>query len=65
MNVRQNLLMFGYGYESLTKLPEDPGISAWAYRSFRGSEYGCERPTELTEVPGTGNTRVNEHPLGG
>ena len=29
------------------------------------SGYGYECPTELREVPGTGNTRVNAHPLGG
>ena len=56
---------FGYGYESVTELPEVPGIVARAYRTHRSSgrarkvRYpypgycgtGC---TELTEVPGTG-----------
>ena len=55
---------FGYGYESVTELPEVPGIAARAYRTYRSSGRvqkvlhpypgycgtGC---TELTEVPGT------------
>ena len=49
---------------SLTELTEVPGIVARAYRTNRSSRYGYECPTELTEVPGTGNTRVNAHPLG-
>ena len=60
----QNARKFGYGYESLTELPELPGILARAYRTYRSSGYGYERPTELTEVPGRGNTRVNAHPIG-
>ena len=55
----------GYGYESLTQLPEAPGIVARAYRTSRSFGYGSECLTELTEVPGTGNTRGNAHPLGG
>ena len=55
----------GYGYESLTELPEVPGIVTRAYRTPRSSGYGYECLTELTEVPGTGNTGVNAHPLGG
>ena len=31
----------------------------------RSFGYGYECPTELTEVPGMGNTRVNARPLGG
>ena len=27
----------GYGYESLTEVPEVPGIVAWAYRTYRSS----------------------------
>ena len=58
---------FGYGYESVTELPEVPGIVAREYRTYSSSSgYGYECPTELTAVvPGTGNTRVNAHPLGG
>ena len=56
---------FGYGYESVTELPELPGLVAWACRTHRSSGRvqkvlypypgycgtGC---TELTEVPGAG-----------
>ena len=56
---------FGYGYESVTELPEVPSIVARAYRTHRSSGRvrkvlypypgycgtGC---TELTEVPDTG-----------
>ena len=56
---------FGYGYGSVTELPEVRGIVARAYITYRSSGYGYECPTQLTEVPGTGNTRVNAHPLGG
>ena len=78
-----------YGYESLTELPEVPGVVARAYRThtssggryenavpvpqvfvalayitYRSSGCGCECPTELTKVPGTGNTQVNTRPRG-
>ena len=55
----------GDRYESLTELPEVPGILARAYRTYRSPGYGYECPTEVTDVPGTGNTRVNAHHLGG
>ena len=56
---------FRYGYESVTELPEVPGIVARAYRTHRSSGRvqnvlylypgycgtGC---TKLTEIPGTG-----------
>ena len=56
---------FGYGYESVTELPEVAGIVARAYRTHRTSgrvrkvlypypgycDTGC---AELTEVPGAG-----------
>ena len=42
----------GYGYGSVTELPEVPGIER-AYRAYRRSGYGYEC-TEVTEVPGTG-----------
>ena len=56
---------FGYGYESVTELPEVSGIVARAYRTHRSSGQvrkvlypspgycgtGC---TEVTQVPGTG-----------
>ena len=56
---------FGYGYESVTELPEVPGIVARAYRSHRSSGrvqnvmypypgYCGTGLTELTEIPGTG-----------
>ena len=37
---------------------------ARAYITYRISGYGYKCPTELTEVLGTGNTRVNAHSLG-
>ena len=55
----------GYGCESLTELPEAPGIVARAYRTHRSSGRvkkaiypypgycGTER-ADLTDVPGTG-----------
>ena len=58
MDVLRNEHRFGYGYESLSELPEVPGIVARAYRNYRSSGYGYECSTELTIVPGTGNTRV-------
>ena len=56
---------FGYGYGSVTELPEVPGIVAQAYRTNRscGRVQNVVYPypgycgaglTELTEVPGTG-----------
>ena len=56
---------FGYGYGSVTKLTEVPGIVARAYRTYRSSGrvqkvlylypgYCGTGRTELTEVPGTG-----------
>ena len=45
MNVLQNLQNFGCGYESLTELPEVPGIVTWSYRTYRSSGYGYECPT--------------------
>ena len=56
---------FGYGCESGTELPEVSGIVARAYKTYRSSGYRYECPTEVTEVPCTGNTRVNAYPLGG
>ena len=35
INVLQNQQKFGYGYESLTELPEVPGIVARAHRTYR------------------------------
>ena len=40
MNVLQNKHKFGFGYESLTELPEVPGIVARAYRTYRRPGYG-------------------------
>ena len=34
---RVRVLMPGYGYESLTELPDVPGIVARAYKSYRSS----------------------------
>ena len=56
---------FGYGYGSVTGLPEVPGVVAQAYRTHRSSGrvqnmlypypgYCGTGLTELTEVPGTG-----------
>ena len=64
MGVLQTSGSFGYGYESVTELPEVPGIVARAYVTYRSSGYGYECPTKRTEVSGTGNTRVNAPPLG-
>ena len=65
MNVLQNPQKFGHGYDSLPALPEVPGIVARACRTYGSSGYGYYCVTELTEVPSTGNTRVNAYPLGG
>ena len=54
----------GYGYGSLTELPEVPSIVTRTYRTYRSSGCGYDCPTELTEVPGTRNTRLNAHPVG-
>ena len=56
---------FGYGYGSVTKLTEVPGIVARAHRTHRSSGqvqkmlypypgYSGTGRTELTELPGTG-----------
>ena len=63
MHVLQSYEKLGYGYESLTKLPEVPGIVARAHTTYKSSGYGYECSTELTKVPGTGNTREKAHPL--
>ena len=65
VNVLQNQQKFWYGYESLAELPEVQGIVARTSRTYRSFGYGYECPTELPKVPGTGNTRVKAHPLGG
>ena len=65
MKVLQNFQKFRVLWHGRTELPAVPGIVARAYRTYRSSGYGYECPTELTEVPGKGNTRVNAHPLGG
>ena len=44
----------GYGHESLTELPEVPGIVTRAYRFYRSSGYGYECRTQLAEVLCTG-----------
>ena len=57
--------IFGYGYGSVTELPEAPGIVAEAYKTSRSSGrvqnklypypgYCREGRIELPEVPGTG-----------
>ena len=53
----QNLQKFRAGIKWLCT--RTPGIVARSYRSYRSSGYGYECRTNLTEVPGTGNTRVN------
>ena len=63
--VLQNQQNFGYEYESVTELPEVPGIVARAYITHRSSGrvqkvlypypgYCGTGRTELTGVPGTG-----------
>ena len=49
-------------YENAVPVPRV--FVALAYRTSRSSGYGYECPTERTEVPGTGNTQVNNG-LGG
>ena len=53
----QNLQKFRAGIKWLCT--RTPGIVARSYRSYRSSGYGYECRTNLTEVPGTGNIRVN------
>ena len=65
MNALQNQQKFGYGHESLTELPEVPGIVERAYRTYRSSGYGYKCRAEPTDFSGTGDTRVNAHPIGG
>ena len=76
MEVLQNSQNFRVLWRGRTELTDVPGtynntapvsrvFVALAYRTYRSSGYGCECPTELTKVPGTGNTWVKAHPLGG
>ena len=65
MNVLKNKQKGAYRYKGLTEVPEVAGIAARAYRTYRSSGYRYDCRTELTEVPGTGNTRINAHPIGG
>ena len=65
MSYRTNI-SFGYGYDSLTELPEIPGIVARRTELTEDPGTGMNVPhTELTKVSGTGNARVNAQPLGG
>ena len=56
---------YGYGYQSLTELPEVPGTVARAYRSYRSSGYGHGCRTELTEVLCTGVDAVQNRSSSG
>ena len=49
-------------YQNAVHVP--PVFAALAYRTSRSSGYGHECPTELPEVPGTGNTQENARPRG-
>ena len=71
MEVLQNFQKPGYGYESLAKLLELPGIVARAYRTPRSSGQVrnvlypypgslWRRGTELPEVPGNGTSDLQK-----
>ena len=64
MKVFQNFQNFRVLWHGRTELPEFPGryknavpvprvFVTLAYRTYRGSGYGNESRTELSEVPGT------------